>query len=152
MNIYLRKFDYYLGIGGLVFALIAGLLVALIPQKAPIIDLATNYVPSLVMLVGLVFIYLGRKHLGGQLARCLEVVGIATAILMIMWIPHFVWHVLGMADIWGFSAGFWLAFFHISTGAAFVLYMYGFFLFYQAGSVSLQQQSVPDFSPGVSSE
>lgn len=144
MNVYLEKQDYAIALGGVVLAIVSGFLVALIPQKAPIIDLATNYVPSLVMLVGLIFIVLGRRHFGGQLARCLEVVGVATAVLMISWIPHFIWHVLGMTSLLGISPGFWLTFFHVLTASAFVLYMYGFYLLSKAGSFSPTSQPTPE--------
>lgn len=133
MRLLLEKSDYYLAIGGVLFSIAAGFLVALVPQKAPLIDLATNYVPSLIMVVGILFIALGRKHFGGQVERCLDVVGIATAVLLISWVPHFVWHVLGMTALFGVSPGFWLGFFHTLTGGAFVLYLYGFYLFSTAG-------------------
>lgn len=125
--------DYSIAGGGILVSIVAGFLVAVVPEKAPLIDLATNVVPSFVMLVGLVFIFLGRRHYGGQLARPLEVVGVATAILMTSWIPHFVWHVMGMAPLLSLTPGFWLTFFHVLTAGAFFLYLYGFYLFARAG-------------------
>lgn len=135
MKLLLERRDYYLAAGGVAFSIVAGFLVALIPQKAPLIDLATNYVPSLIMLVGILFAFLGSKHFGGQVGRCLAVIGVATALLMISWVPHFIWHVLGMTGLLGISPGFWLGFFHTLTGGAFFLYLYGFYLFSKAGVV-----------------
>lgn len=138
-SILLEKRDYYLVAGGILASPAAGFVVASVPQRARAIDLITNFVPSLVMLVGLVFIFLGRRHYAGQIARSLELVGVATAILMVSWIPHFVWHVMGMDPMLSVSPGFWLAFFHVLTAGAFFIYLYGFYLFYRAGKPSVER-------------
>lgn len=149
----LEKRDYYIAVGSVLISVTAGFVVSLIPEKAPIIDLATNFVPSLVMLVGLAFLFLGRRHYGGQIARSLGIVGIATAILMISWVPHFVWHVTGMAPLFSISPSFWLAFFHVLTAGVFFIYTYGFYLFYKAGHPDVESPvGHPEARPSESSE
>ncbi|TYL37205.1 hypothetical protein CV102_17970 [Natronococcus pandeyae] len=130
---HLERRDYYIATGGILVSVGAGIIVASVPDKAPLIDLATNVIPTLVMLLGLVFIFLGRRHYAGQIARALEVVGVATAILMLSWIPQFIWYVTGMPPLLSMDPAFWLGFFHVLTAGAFLVYFHGFYLFYRAG-------------------
>lgn len=142
MTTLLERRDYAVAAVGIVLSVAAGFAVTTVPDKAAVIDLTTNLIPAMIMLVGIVFIYLGRRHYGGQIAAALSVVGIATALLMVSWIPHFVWHYTGMVSMLSVGPGFWLGFFHVLTAGAFVVYFYGFYLFYRAGKPDVEGPGV----------
>ncbi len=91
----------------------------------------------LVILVGLVFVYLSRDLLGGEIVDNLDVIASGFLIYAIIWWPHKMGY---HADVWGgsaasifgvFSPGAWNVFFHTLTAAVFGLASFGFYRFWQ---------------------
>lgn len=101
-------------------------------------EIMLDYLEAVPLLLGVVFIYRARHLWGGEIARCMELVGIGLAIHMLIWIPHLRWHLIGLEQqqlpAWiGLDPSFWYVFFHTVSLFGFVLVAYGFYLFWHAG-------------------
>ncbi|MFB6115844.1 MAG: hypothetical protein ABEK04_06195, partial [Candidatus Nanohalobium sp.] len=88
------------------------------------------YLPGPALLLGSVFIYLAREKYGGVVARNLEVVGIASAILGVSWIAFSKFFAAGFPS-WGVSAAFWVTLLGGLITTSFFLGAYGFYLFWK---------------------
>ncbi len=102
------------------------------------IILAATAASGLAVLGALIAIYKGRDLYGGEIARNLEIVGLGFFLFMITYVPHTVWHVVGLTNQnplgpeWiGMSGAWWAGFFHVGAFMYFIISAYGFYRFWK---------------------
>lgn len=139
-NLNLKNQDYGVILGGILLSFLGAFAVEAGVLSSSLAGKITAWLPRLtvlVILVGLVFVYLSRDLLGGEIAQNLEVIATGFLIYGLMWIPHkMAYHTeaLGgsMASFFGlFSSGAWNVFFHTLTAAVFGLVSFGFYRFWE---------------------
>ncbi len=103
-----------------------------------LIILGSTGASGLAVLAALVAIYRGRELYGGEIARNLELVGLGFFLFMITYVPHTVWHVIGLTNqnplgpAWvGMSGAWWAGFFHVGAFMYFIISSYGFYRFWK---------------------
>ncbi len=133
----MRTKDWGLLGGGAAVSLVAAYLAHAGSIGQSTVSTLTTWVPRLsvvVILLGVLFIYLARDLLGGQVSRNLEVVASGFLIYGLVYWPHKIaWHGSGEPSWLGVSAGAWQTFFHLLTVSTLVIVAYGFYLFWQMG-------------------
>lgn len=140
MKFNIERKDIYLIIAAVLLPLIAGLAAMGIQSQMMIVMviLAATGLAGLAVIVALYAIYKGRKLYGGEIARNLEIVGFGFLLFMITYLPHTIWHVLGLMNqnplgpSWlNLSGAWWAGFFHIGAFMFFLLSTYGFYRFWK---------------------
>lgn len=132
MKLHLKRPDYMVIGGGVLGAVLAGVLGHLLAAP-PSIEVYTRFMTAFAILVSVYFIYRARQVWEGNLARYLEIIGLGLTALMVSWVPHIGWHLKGMPPWLGIAPGGWIAFYHILTAVTFFIVGYGFYLFWQEG-------------------
>lgn len=132
--------DYGVILGGVLLSFVGAFAVQAGILSSSMADAITGLLPQLtivVILLGLVFSYLARDLLGGELVDNLDVVAAGFLIYAVTWWPHMtLYHgeALGGAGASPFgvlSSGAWNVFFHTLTAAVFGIVSFGFYRFWQ---------------------
>ena len=111
---------------GIISSSLAGTITGVLPQ-----------ITILTILVGLVFVYLARDLLGGEIVDNLDVISAGFLIYAITWWPHKQFYhadALGGSEaaIFGIGTpGAWNVFFHTLVAALFGLVSFGFYRFWE---------------------
>ena len=136
----LNNKDYGFILGGILLSFLGAFAAEAGILNSSLVGTLTTWLPRitvLVILVGLVFVYLSRDLLGGEIANNLELVGAGFLIYGISWWPHKMgYHAEAMggaaASIFGvLTPGAWNVFFHTLTAAVFGLVSFGFYRFWE---------------------
>lgn len=136
----LEQKDYGIIFGGLLLSFVGAFLAEAGILGSSMVGTLTGLLPKLtvlVILVGLVFAYLSRDLLGGEVVDNLDVIAVGFLIYAVIWWPHkMVYHAdaLGGAaeSMFGLlSAGAWNVFFHTLTAAVFGIVSFGFYRFWE---------------------
>lgn len=136
----LENKDYGFILGGILLSFLGAFAAqsGVLPSSA--VDTITGILPQLtilVILVGLVFAYLSRDLLGGEIVDNLDVIAVGFLLYAILWWPHkMVYHAEALGgsaeSMFGLlSTGAWNVFFHTLTAAVFGIASFGFYRFYQ---------------------
>lgn len=141
MSLHLEKKDYYIGAVFLTISVISGFLMDYL-QGAALISVhdATFYLPGPVLLAGLVLVYLARDRYGGEVGRNLEIIGTGVGLLGLFWIAWAGYFAAGF-PAWGVTSAFWSTFISLGIVTTFLITAYGFYLFWKAGSESVEGDS-----------
>ena len=136
----LNNKDYGFILGGVLLSFLGAFAAEAGVLSASLVGTITTWLPRitiLVILVGLVFVYLSRDLLGGEIAKNLEVVAAGFLIYGISWWPHKMgYHAEAMGGAAGsifgvFTPGAWNVFFHTLTAAVFGIVSFGFYRFWE---------------------
>lgn len=131
MSLHIERENWHVILALSLISIVSGFLMDFI-QGATLIAVhdASFYLPGPALLIGSVFIYLARDKYGGTVARNLEVLGVALAILGVSWIAFSRFFGAGF-PAWGVSAAFWVTVLGGLITTSFFLAAYGFYLFWQ---------------------
>lgn len=136
----LNNQDYGVILGGIIISFLGAFAAEAGVLSSSLVGTITGLLPKitvLVILVGLVFVYLARDLLGGEIVDNLEVVAAGFLVYAVIWWPHKMGY---HADAWGgsaasimgiFSPGAWNVFFHTLTAAVFGIASFGFYRFWE---------------------
>lgn len=134
----LKKRDFYIVLAAVLLPLISGFLAMGIQDLMTVvlIIVAMTLAAALAVIIGVYAIYKGRGTYGGEVARNLEIIALGFLLFMIAYIPHTLWHVMGLPDALGpgwslLSSAWWAGFFHIGAIAFFLISTYGFYRFWK---------------------
>ncbi|AOV94692.1 hypothetical protein AQV86_02085 [Nanohaloarchaea archaeon SG9] len=136
----LNSQDYGIIGGGILLSFLGAFATEAGIINASLAGTITTWLPRitvLTILVGIVFVYLSRDLLGGEIVQNLEVVATGFLIYAVTWWPHKMGYhaeALGGAasSIFGvFTTGAWNVFFHTLTAAVFGLVSFGFYRFWE---------------------
>lgn len=136
----LNNQDYGVILGGVLLSFLGAFAAQTGILSSSAVGTITGLLPKLtvlVILVGLVFTYLSRDLLGGEVVDNLDVVAAGFLIYAVSWWPHKMgYHAAALGgsaeSIFGiFSTGAWNVFFHTLTAAVFGLVSFGFYRFWQ---------------------
>jgi len=103
------------------------------------VEYYTSIIMTLLMLLGIFFIYKAGTTWAGDFARYLSIMGGGFLLILISWMPHIHWHMVGLqpgvsgiGPTWlSIHPTFWLNFFHLITAMGFGVMTYGFYLFWK---------------------
>ncbi|MFQ3308633.1 MAG: hypothetical protein ACI977_000876 [Candidatus Nanohaloarchaea archaeon] len=136
----LEQKDYGIILGGLLLSFVAAFLAEAGILSGSMVSSITGILPQLtilVILVGLVFAYLSRDLLGGEVVDNLDIIAAGFLIYAIIWWPHkMVYHADALGGVaesmFGIlSTGAWNVFFHTLTAAVFGIVSFGFYRFWE---------------------
>lgn len=136
----LRNQDYAVVLGGILLSFLGAFAAEAGVLSSSLVGSITGLLPKLtvlVILVGILFVYLSRDLLGGEVVQNLEVVAAGFLIYGVMWWPHKMGYHAdafggSMASFFGiFSTGAWNVFFHTLTAAVFGIVSFGFYRFWE---------------------
>lgn len=136
----MERNDLYVFAGAILLSLLAGLVAKGVQSVMMLaqITIWLTVAAGLTVVLALIAIYYGRKPYGGEVARNLEVIGFGLALFIVTYIPHVIWHVMGLAQNnplgpgWaGFSTAWWAGFFHVGAIMFFLISSYGYYLFWR---------------------
>jgi hypothetical protein len=138
MNLNLERNDYLVIAGSIVIPLLGGILSMGIESQMTMayIIIAMTIAAGLAIIAAVAAIYKGRGMYGGDVARYLELIAIGFILFILSYIPHTLWHVMGLPEAlgpgWGlFSSAWWAGFYHIGAIMFFLISVYGFYLFWR---------------------
>lgn len=99
------------------------------------VEYYTSIIMTVLILLGVFFIYKAGTTWAGDFARYLSIMGGGFLLLLISWMPHIHWHMVKKGPLgppWmGLNPSFWLNFFHLVTALGFGVMTYGFYLFWK---------------------
>lgn len=128
---HLERKDYGLVLGGFVLSILSAFVLPAFVDDAMRVEAYTRFLVAAVVSYGIYSIYMSIEAWAGELARYLQLIGIGLGILMVAWIPHIGWHILGNPEWLGLNPTFWITLFHSLTLLAFLTSTYGFHLFWK---------------------
>jgi hypothetical protein len=136
----LNNKDYGAILGGIILSFLGAFAAEAGVLSSSLVTTITGLLPKLtilVILVGLVFVYLARDLLGGEIVNNLEVVAAGFLIYAVTWWPHKMgYHAEALggaaASIFGvFTPGAWNVFWHTLVAATFGVVSFGFYRFWE---------------------
>lgn len=136
----LRNQDYAVVLGGVLLSFLGAFAAEAGILSSSLVGSITGLLPKLtvlVILVGVLFVYLSRDLLGGEIVQNLEVVAAGFLIYAVTWYPHKMGYhadALGgpATSIFGvFTPGAWNVFWHTLVAATFGLVSFGFYRFWE---------------------
>lgn len=131
MGLHLDRENVYVVLALSAISIISGFLMDFLKGSALItVHDLSFYLPGPALLLGSTFIYLAREKYGGVVARNLEIVGTASAILGISWIAFSRFFAAGF-PAWGVTPSFWVTLLGGLITTSFFLAAYGFYLFWK---------------------
>ncbi|MCJ7429397.1 MAG: hypothetical protein MUP66_03315 [Candidatus Nanohaloarchaeota archaeon QJJ-5] len=143
MSLHMTQRDYLLIIGAVLLSAVAGVLVRGISsiETIAMMTIVLTGGAAIAVLGALIAIYKGRKLYGGAIARNLEVIAVGLILFIVSYLPHVVWHVIGLSNdnalgpAWiGLSESWWTGFYHFGALMFFLISIYGFYLFWKFGN------------------
>jgi hypothetical protein len=128
----MKEADNKVILGGIMAAVLAGLWAQFMGLETAV-DGIIDYFVVITTLIGLYFLNNARKDLGGEIARSLEILGIATFLYVISYWPSYRWGMAGNPAWLGMTAEFWSMLFSLLNMMTFGLIAYGFYRFWTTG-------------------